>query len=96
MSILAGSSRALRRRIEAYRRVLVRERIIALGYVNDKQSAWQIGDAVRDAWEARTGALPEKRLERKTSGQGSHMLAVYPVSFVPEIDRIVHAMGVRK
>lgn len=40
--------------------------------------SWQIGMAVRDAYERRFGYAPEKALRTKTNGPGSHCFAIYP------------------
>lgn len=73
--------------------VTVVERIRELGIEPSRELSWRAGDAVRRAWEARTGSLPEKALRRKSSGTGSHCFAIYPESFTPEIDAILRELA---
>jgi hypothetical protein len=65
------------------------DRIRALGFEATKRQRWEIGARVRDKWVEEHGELPEKQLRTKTSGEGSHCLAVYPNDFVPKIDEVI-------
>ena len=69
------------------------ERVVALGYEPEKNLTWAVGDAARVKWQKLTDSLPAKELRPKTSGAGSHCLAVYPDEFRPEIDGIVEAIA---
>lgn len=64
---------------------LIREQ----GFEPASPLSWEIGAAVRDAYERAHGALPEKDLRPKTSGTGSHCFACYPPSFKAEAGAIV-------
>ena len=57
---------------------------------------WAVGAEVRDEWERRHGALPDKDLRRKTNGGGTHCFAVYPVTFWPVIEGIILAFQMRQ
>lgn len=72
------------------------ERARALRRKLTRRQAWAIGNRARDLWQSRhDGALPEKDLRTKTrrSARGSHMFAVYPPDFWPEIDRMILNAG---
>lgn len=73
--------------------VTVTERIKALGYESNKVLAWRVGAAIRNKWEELTGVLPEKDLRRKTSGGGSHCMAVYPPKWRPDIDAMIEKVA---
>jgi len=73
--------------------VTVTERIKALGYESNKVLAWRVGAAIRNKWEALTGALPEKGLRPKTSGMGSHCMAVYPPKWGADIDATIEKIA---
>ncbi len=73
--------------------VTVTERIKALGYESNKVLAWRVGAAIRNKWEELTGVLPEKDLRRKTSGHGSHCMAVYPPKWRPDIDAMIEKVA---
>jgi len=60
-----------------------------LGLEPSNGAAWEIGAAVRVAWETENGELPRNELRRKTAGGGSHCLAVYPPGWRPRIEQIV-------
>jgi hypothetical protein len=60
-----------------------------LGFEIENELSWAAGNKLRDAWIARTGELPEKRLRQKTCGHGSHCFAVYPGIFHREAIAIV-------
>ena len=52
--------------------------------------SWEIGNVVRDLWMTQHhGALPDKELRTKTSGHGSHFLAVYPENWRDRIEDVV-------
>ena len=55
------------------------------------EMTWSVGNIVRDYYEARYGALPEKDLRTKTSGGGSHCFAVYPEHMRATIERVILA-----
>lgn len=76
--------------------VTVRDRVVSLGLRLDKSGMWKAGNLVRDAWlqhAASGGCLPLKVLRTKARGSGSHCFAVYPVWFVPWIDRVVRKLA---
>jgi len=73
--------------------VTITERIKALGFEVNNELSWRVGAAIRNKWEEVTGALPEKDLRRKTSGQGSHCMAVYPVKWRAEIDDMIRKVA---
>lgn len=64
-----------------------------LGLQPSVQEAWEIGAAVRDAYEQAVGQLPVKALRQKTSGAGSHCFAVYPEEFRPMIEATVRRLA---
>lgn len=64
-------------------------RIRALGVVNNKRLAWNIGAAVRRSWTKTHGTLPVKANTTKVSGTGSHCHARYPLSWAPRIDQLI-------
>ena len=70
---------------------LLRER----GVRPHKRVTWGLGVAIREAWRQTQGAPPEKVLREKTSGRGSHCLAVYPEWFRSHgqavVDEVVRA-----
>lgn len=72
-------------------KVTVIDRIKALGFEATIKQRTQIGIAVREKWRKTYGDLPEKDLRTKTGGGGSHCFALYPSTFVPEIDDVVEA-----
>ena len=52
--------------------------------------SWEIGNVVRDLWITKhDGVPPDKELRTKTSGHGSHFLAVYPESWRYQIEDVV-------
>jgi hypothetical protein len=61
----------------------------ALRIEPEPRLTWPVGAAVRVLYETRHGALPQKALRTKTSGAGSHCLAVYPESMWGDIERII-------
>ena len=71
----------------------VTERIRALGYEANKTLSWRAGAAIRDKWETATGFLPRKALKKKTSGTGSHCMAVYPATWQQDIDGLIHRIA---
>ena len=64
---------------------LIRE----LGFEVENELSWCAGNRVRDAWLAKTGDLPEKRLRGKSHARGSHCFAVYPRHFRAEALEVV-------
>lgn len=56
------------------------------------REAWEVGAAVRDAYEAAFGKPPIKVLRPKTNGQGSHCFAIYPHSFRHQVERAILAV----
>ena len=73
--------------------VTVTERIKALGFESNNALSWRVGAAIRDKWEELTGALPAKDLRRKTSGTGSHCMAVYPPKWRADIDAMIEKVA---
>jgi hypothetical protein len=67
--------------------------IRTLGYEVENELSWTAGNQLRDAWIARTGELPEKRLRQKTAGKGSHCFAIYPHAFHSEALEIVRKIA---
>jgi len=63
-----------------------------IGMKPSSQEAWEIGAAVRDAYEKAVGSLPIKALRQKTNGEGSHCFAVYPEEFRPMIEAAIHRL----
>jgi hypothetical protein len=63
--------------------------IRALGNQPTNELCWRVGLLARKAHKARFGRLPDKSLRRKTSGSGSHDLAVYPEIMRAEIEALV-------
>ena len=74
------------------RSVIVRVR--ALGYEPEKRLDWAVGAAAREEYASATEDLPVKELRVKTSGKGSHCMAVYPDWFIPRLDEIVREIAV--
>ena len=64
----------------------------ALNVDLSSREAWEVGAAVRDAYEVACGHPPLKILRRKTNGGGSHCFAIYPISFRPHIERAILAV----
>lgn len=75
---------------------IVRDRIRALGFQHTKKLAWSAGALCRERFAEVTGDKPEFELAVKSFGNGSHRMADYPAWFVPEIDRIVNALGTQR
>ena len=73
--------------------ITVPERIAALGYAPDPALAWRVGAAIRGRWFDAVGQLPAKELRRKTSGSGSHCMAVYPPLWKIQIDALIHKIA---
>lgn len=71
------------------RKITVTDVSRGMNLVMEKEVAWAVGAAVRDLYELKYGALPEKELRTKTSGGGTHCFAVYPERMRPEIARII-------
>ncbi len=61
----------------------------ALSVDPEPRLTWPVGNAVRDLYEGRYGALPEKALRTKTAGTGSHCFAIYPEDMRGDIERII-------
>lgn len=59
----------------------------------DKSITWPAGDEAQRRWRAEHGEEPRKELRRKTSGQGSHCFAVYPISWEPVLREIILALA---
>lgn len=62
-----------------------------LGVEPTPELTWSVGMRVRDLYERRYGALPEKDLRPKTNARGSHCFAVYPEHMRPDIARVIKA-----
>ena len=75
------------------RTVTITERIRALGYEANNELSWRVGAAIRNRWEETHGELPEKDLRQKTSGRGSHCMAVYPIEWIGFIDSIIRKVA---
>jgi len=69
------------------------DRVRALGYEPEKRFDWAVGSAAREEYAAATEDLPVKELRIKTSGKGSHCMAVYPDWFIPRLDEIVREVA---
>ncbi len=69
----------------------VAARVAALGYRGEqaKHLAWEVGRIIRDQWISEYEEKPIFRLVQKTSGKGSHMMAVYPAGWQDRIDAAV-------
>jgi hypothetical protein len=51
--------------------------------------AWSVGRVAARVWREREGRPPQVALVPKTSGHGTHHMAVYPPSFRPMLQRLV-------
>lgn len=63
----------------------------AMGIEPTNDLTWSVGNQVRDLYESRYSALPEKDLRTKTNGTGSHCFAVYPETMRADIVKIIKA-----
>jgi hypothetical protein len=70
------------------------DRLRALDVEPEPALSWRCGAAVRQAWRDATGHEPARALRPKTSGQGTHVHAVYPPAFADTIDRVCLAIVV--
>jgi hypothetical protein len=51
--------------------------------------AWAVGRVAARVWREREGRAPMVALVPKTSGIGTHHMAVYPPSFRPMLQRLI-------
>ena len=72
--------------------VTVIERFKRKGIETDKEVTWAVGARVSHRWVETYGQQPEKDLRQKTSGLGSHCLAIYPETWTPVIDETIDAV----
>jgi hypothetical protein len=56
---------------------------------------WMAGERARDKWQA-LGNPMNRALRTKKNGGGTHMFAVYPGWFRPELERIIKALCTEK
>jgi hypothetical protein len=52
-----------------------------------------VGQTVAHLYKSETGREPERPLQPKTRGGGTHCIASYPESFPPRIDEAIRAYG---
>lgn len=65
--------------------------ICEMGITPHKRITWAVGKRMAKAYKERFGTLPEKALHEKTSGQGSHCHAVYPIGMRPIAESLISA-----
>jgi hypothetical protein len=69
--------------------VTVGQVVRKLGIENAAEVAWSVGRAAADFWKSQhDGLAPPVALVPKTSGAGTHHMAVYPRSFRPTLLRL--------
>ncbi len=70
----------------------LREALDQLGYNSgDKHTNWSLGAALREEYRRVHGRLPDKQLDNKQAGAGSHCFARYPDSFRDSAEQLIHA-----
>ena len=68
-----------------------------LGRDLTKQEAWEVGSRMATRWKERTGlSHPPFALLQKRFGNGTHLKAVYPPSWVEEISLMVKLIASRR
>jgi hypothetical protein len=66
-------------------RITVIQVFRALGVEPSPDQSWSVGSRVATAYQRVMNEEPPKELRQKTSGSGSHCLAVYPSSWFDAI-----------
>lgn len=74
--------------------VTVPQVIRQLGLESQKHVAWAVGRMAADLWRERTGVDPAVALVVKSSGAGTHHMAVYPRDFRRTLVRLVKLAAV--
>jgi len=68
-----------------------------LGRDLTKREAWEVGSRMASRWKERTGlSHPPFALIQKRFGNGTHLKAVYPPSWVEEISLMVKVIASRR
>ncbi|MCU0918614.1 MAG: hypothetical protein MUC88_29265 [Planctomycetes bacterium] len=65
----------------------------SLGIEPRPEWTWAVGDRMQKMYAAERGEQPPKALRRKTSGVGTHCLAVYPYDWHQKIADVIRVVA---
>jgi hypothetical protein len=73
--------------------VIVMEMCRRMGVEPTPDLCVSVGQTVAHLYKSETGREPERPLQPKTRGGGTHCIAAYPESFAPRIEEAFRAYG---